>query len=363
LGLTGLSDPVRDTVPEAVAECRKAGIRVIMVTGDYPATARAIARQVGIDDGNLVTGDELAKLSDLDLAATLRKTNIFSRVMPEQKLRIVHALKAAGEIVSMTGDGVNDAPALRAAHIGIAMGGRGTDVAREAAALVLLDDAFESIVAAVRLGRRVFDNLRKAISYIVAVHVPIAGVALAPLLVGWPVVFFPVHIVFLELVIDPVCSIAFEADPEEADIMRRPPRDPRILLFGGPEIVLSLMQGAIGLGAILAVYHFVLVSGAPEAEARAVAFVAIVAANLAMIISNRSRRGFWFEGIPQPNILLWGIMAVTAAMLFFIVEFPPAAGLFQFRRPANSFLILAILPAVAVLIASEVMKVARNRAR
>jgi Ca2+-transporting ATPase len=363
LGLAGLSDPVRETVPEAVAECRKAGVRVIMVTGDYPATALAIARQVGIDGDSAVTGEELAKLSDAELTLILANTNIFSRVMPEQKLRIVGALKAAGEIVAMTGDGVNDAPALKAAHIGIAMGGRGTDVAREAAALVLLDDAFESIVAAIRLGRRIFDNLRKAISYTVAVHVPIAGVALAPLIFGWPVVFSPVHIVFLELVIDPVCSIAFEAEPEETDIMSRPPRNPGALLFAGRQIVFSLMQGAIGLLAILATYHFVLVAGAAEGEARAVAFVAIVAANLAMIFSNRSRRGSWFEGFRRPNPVLWGIVVATTAMLSVVVYIPQAASLFQFNRPAGSFLVLALLPAATVAIASEATKLIRRYAR
>ena len=235
LGLVGLSDPVRATVPAAVSECREAGIRVIMITGDYPATARAIARQAGIDaSGDVITGQQLNDLSDEALAKVLPTTHIFARILPQQKLRIVSALKALGQVVAMTGDGVNDAPALKAANIGIAMGGRGADVAREAAALVLLDDAFELIVAAIRMGRRIFDNLRKALSYILAVHIPIAGLALLPLLFGWPIVFFPVHIVFLELIIDPACSIAFEAEPEEPDTMKRGPRSSSRIAFRSP---------------------------------------------------------------------------------------------------------------------------------
>ena len=222
LGLAGLADPLRPGVAEAVRECRSAGIKVVMITGDYPATARAIAQQAGIEAQNLVTGDELAKLSDENLAKRAPVTTVFARIMPEQKLRIVSALKASGEIVAMTGDGVNDAPALKAAHIGIAMGGRGTDVAREASSIVLLDDDFSSIVKAVRLGRRIYDNLRKAMGFIFAVHVPIAGLALLPLLFGLPILFGPMHIAFLEMVIDPVCSLVFEAETEEDDVMRRP---------------------------------------------------------------------------------------------------------------------------------------------
>jgi len=363
LGLAGLSDPVRETVPEAVAECRRAGIRVVMITGDFPATALAIARQVGIDGGKAVTGDDMASLSDDELDSLLRKVNVFARIMPEQKLRIVRALKAQGEIVAMTGDGVNDAPALKAAHIGIAMGGRGTDVAREAAALVLLDDAFESIVAAVRLGRRIFDNLRKAISYVFAVHVPIAGVALAPFLLGWPIVFSPVHIVFLELVIDPVCSIAFEAEPEEADIMRRPPRDPKISVFEGRDILFSLVLGGFGLLAILTVYGLALASGVPETEARAVAFIAIVTGNLALILASRSRFGSFLGGIVRPNAVLWGIIATTTALLFIIVYTSYPAALFRFSPPTGALLLLALFPAVAVMIAAELAKFVRCKTK
>jgi len=193
-GLIGMEDPVRPSVPQAIKECYYAGIRVIMITGDYPGTAQAIARQIGLPSDRVITGPELEKLNNEQLKEQIRDVCIFSRVVPEQKLRLVQALKADGEVVAMTGDGVNDAPALKAANIGIAMGGRGTDVARESASLVLLDDDFSSIVKATRLGRRIFDNIKKAMAYILAIHVPIAGISLLPVLLEWPLVFFPVHV-------------------------------------------------------------------------------------------------------------------------------------------------------------------------
>jgi Ca2+-transporting ATPase len=354
VGLIGLSDPVRETVPAAVAECRAAGIRVIMITGDYPETARAIARDAGIDASQgVVMGSELASLDEAGLAAAIRRTNVFARIRPDQKLRLVNQLKADGEIVAMTGDGVNDAPALKSAHIGIAMGGRGTDVAREAATLVLLDDAFESIAAAVRLGRRIFDNLRKAMAYVLAIHVPIAGMALAPLLAGWPIVFSPVHIVFLELIIDPICSIAFEAEPEERDIMRRPPRDPHGALFGAREILLSVLLGATSLVAILAVYAFVLSQGVTDAEARATAFVAVVAANVVLVLASRSRSHSAFAGLFRPNIAMWTVLGTAIVTLVLCLYVRPGAELFGFAPLDFAGFALALTPAMMLLAGTE----------
>ena len=256
LGLLGLSDPIRPEVPQAIQECYTAGIRVIMITGDYPGTAKSIAQQAGLHSPErVITGPHLEEMDDVTLQERIKNTNIFARVVPEQKLRIVRALKQNDEVVAMTGDGVNDAPALKSADIGIAMGGRGTDVARESAALVLLDDNFASIVSAVRMGRRIFDNIRKAMSFIVAVHIPIAGLSLIPVLLNWPLILLPVHVVFLELIIDPACSIVFEAQAEEPNTMNRPPRRLSERLFDRSLAVSSLCQGLVVLGLALLVFR------------------------------------------------------------------------------------------------------------
>ncbi len=244
----GLADPIRESVPAAVAECRSAGIKVVMITGDYAATAQAIALQAGIAKGDVLTGPDLEAMDDQTLTSHLDRVTVFARIMPEQKLRIVNAYKAAGEVVAMTGDGVNDAPSLKSAHIGIAMGKRGTDVAREASAIVLLDDDFGSIVHAIRLGRRIYDNIRKAMAFIFAVHVPLAGFALLPLLFGLPILFGPIHIALIQMIIDPVCALVFESEREEANIMNRKPRDPGQPLFSLPMISWSVFQGLSAFG-------------------------------------------------------------------------------------------------------------------
>lgn len=331
LGLVGLADPVRPEVPAAVRECHEASIRVVMVTGDYPGTARNIAAQAGLAAaGSPVTGPELERLDGAALAAEVRRTNVFARVMPEQKLVLVRALKENGEVVVMTGDGVNDAPALKAAHIGIAMGGRGTDVAREAAALVLLDDDFSSIVKAVRMGRRIFDNLKKAMAYIFAIHVPIAGLSLLPVLFRWPLILMPVHIVFMELVIDPACSVVFEAEPEEKDIMQRPPRDPSAPLFGRRTVALSVLQGLSVLAITLGVFAMARSLGRGENEARAFTFATLVVANLGLIFANRSWTRTIVSTLREPNRSLWWSTAGTIAFLAAVLYVPYLRELFRF---------------------------------
>ena len=329
VGLLGLADPLRAEIPDAVRQCREAGIRVVMITGDYPATARTIARQAGLVADDVLSGDDMAALSDVQLQARMKTVSVCARIAPEQKLRIVQALKADGEITAMTGDGVNDAPALKAAHVGIAMGGRGTDVAREAAALVLLDDNFASIVRAVRLGRRIFDNMQKSMSYILAVHVPIAGMALLPVLLGYPAMLFPMHIAFLELIIDPACSLAFENEAAEKDVMQRQPRDTDAQLFGGATLWLALLQGIGVLGMVLGAY--VWADGRlAEPEARAFAFTTLVIANLALIFSNRSRSRSLLVSLTAPNPILWIVTCVTLGLLAIALYLPFLAGLFRF---------------------------------
>ena len=362
LGLLGLEDPVRPTVPAAVEECLTAGIRVVMITGDYPATAASIARQAGIaHPEKVLTGPELNALSDAELAERIRDVNVFARVVPEQKLRLVIALKAKGEVVAMTGDGVNDAPALKAAHIGIAMGGRGTDVAREAASLVLLDDDFSSIVAAIKLGRRIFDNICKAVAFIFAVHIPIAGLSMLPIFIpGWPLLLLPVHIVFLELVIDPSCSLIFEAEEAEADIMARPPRDPHERLFSLKALGFALAQGATALAACLAVYLLARVHHGDDG-ARALTFAALVTSFMAIILANRSWTLTMLAGLKNPNPALWWVLGGTTGFLALVLALPMAQRFFHFAPVHGMDLLMACGAGFASVLWFEVLKAFRHR--
>lgn len=364
VGLTGLADPIRLAVPAALRECYAAGIRTVMITGDYPRTATAIARQIGLTGPEtVVTGPELAAMSDTQLRERVGQANVFARVMPEQKLRLVQALKANGEIVAMTGDGVNDAPALKAAHIGVAMGKRGSDVAREAASLVLLDDDFTSMVEAVKLGRRIFDNVQKAMCYIVAAHVPTAGMALLPLLFGWPLALYPVHIVFLEFVIDPACSIAFEAEPAEKDVMRRPPRPATSRLFNGRMMTTSILQGASVLIAVALLYGLVISSGTPESQARAMAFAAIALGNVGLILANRSGEATLLKTLPLPNPALWWIVGGALGGLCLALYWQPMREIFRFGPLTWIQLLTSIVAAAVGLASFELYKVLQRYIR
>lgn len=352
LGLIGLSDPARPKVKESIEECRQAGIRVAMITGDYPVTAQAIGYQIGLKNPqNFLTGPDIRNLTEAELKEKVKDTNIFARVIPEQKLKLVEALKKEGEIVAMTGDGVNDAPALKAAHIGIAMGERGTDVAREASSLVLLNDTFSSIVAAIREGRRIFDNIKKALAYTFAIHVPIAGLAFFPLLFKWPMIFAPVHIVFLELVIDPACSFVFEMEPAESNVMKRPPRPPSAPLFSRKIISLSVLQGMAVLLVLLFFYGWVLARGWPELKARAIIFSGLVLANLGLIVNNSSfERGF-LRSLRVINKSFWLIAALALAFLI-LVLYSPLNQLFK-MSPLNlpEMAVVFLAAAVGLLLA------------
>jgi Ca2+-transporting ATPase len=356
LGLAGLADPLRHSVPAAIAECRAAGIRVVMITGDYAVTARAIASQAGLDAGLVVDGPAIARMGDDELRQTVRRVDVFARIVPAQKLRIVQALKTSGQVVSMTGDGVNDAPSLKAADIGIAMGGRGTDVAREAASLVLLDDDFGSIVRTIRLGRRIYDNLRKAMAYIIAVHVPIAGLALLPLLTGLPLIFGPVHIAFLEMVIDPVCSMVFEAEKEEANIMNWPPRPVESPLFSPALIAWSLLQGALAFLALAGLYTLALRSGLPDDDVRALTFVSLVLVDLGLVLVNRSFGASLRDLVGQRNRALIWISFVTVAMLALILALPLGRELFRFGPLHGDDLLLVAAVVASVVVVLEGLK-------
>jgi Ca2+-transporting ATPase len=351
LGLVGFADPIRPQVPEAVRECTTAGIRVIMITGDYPLTAQNIGRQIGLArTDQCITGAELEQMSEAELKQRISSATLFARAVPEQKLRIVNALKANGEVVAMTGDGVNDAPALKSADIGIAMGGRGTDVARESSSLVLLDDNFTSIVSAVRLGRRIFDNLKKAMAYIFSIHVPIAGMSLIPVLFNMPLVLLPVHIVFLELIIDPACSIVFESEKEERNVMNRPPRHKYEGLFTRKTLVLSLLQGFVVLGVVLLMYINAVSRGFGEAEVRTLTFTTIVIANLCLILTNRSWSDTIITTLRTPNKAMWWVFVGTISCLILVLFIPLLQDLFRFGTvPFVDLIICALAGGLSVI--------------
>lgn len=356
LGLVGFADPLRPSVSAAVRQCQSAGIRIVMITGDYPATAIAIARQAGLAATEATTGDSIDKLDDAALISLARRAAVFARIVPEQKLRIVEALKADGQIVAMTGDGVNDAPSLKAAHIGVAMGGRGTDVAREASSIVLLDDDFGSIVTSIRLGRRIYDNLRKAMSFIVAVHVPIAGLALLPLLLGFPIIFSPIHIAFLELVIDPVCSLVFEAEKEEEDVMRRPPRSPAEPLLPLPLIGWAALQGVLAFAMAGVMFIFALRNGMPADEVRALTFVALVLGIFSLILVNRSFSSSLKLAVVRPNLALLSILLGVFTILGLCLSVPALRELFRFGELHLDDLALTLGSALLILVALERLK-------
>jgi Ca2+-transporting ATPase len=355
-GLIGLADPLRPSVPDAVRQCRESGIRVIMITGDYPQTARAIARQAGIDADSILAGDELAAMSDGELARRIGAVGVCARIMPEQKLRLVEALKASGAIVAMTGDGVNDAPALKAAHIGIAMGGRGTDVAREASAIVLLDDDFGSIVKAIRMGRRIYDNLRKAMGFIVAVHIPIAGLALLPLITGMPLLLGPIHIAFLEMIIDPVCALAFEAEREERNVMQRPSRKPDAPLFSRWLVGWSVIQGGMVLAVTGGLTMHFWASGMGEEELRSAAFLALVLGITSLILINRHFGASITAALHRFNPVLGTVLGVVALLLLATQFIAPVSDIFNFARIAPGQMMMIGLGSFAMLFILERLK-------
>ena len=345
VGLIGFLDPLRSDVPPALAEARAAGIDVSMITGDYPATALEIARQAGLDvAGGVLTGTDIATLSPAELSNRLATVRIFARVKPQQKLALVEAFKARGEVVAMTGDGINDAPALERAHIGIAMGKRGTDVAREAADLVLLDDSFPAIVGGVRLGRRIFSNLRKALTYVMAIHVPIAGVALLPILFGMPPLLYPMHVVMLELIIDPVCSLVFESEPSDRSAMLRPPRSIKEPLFGRPQIILAAVQGAVLLAAVLGIYVWSLSIELSENQARAAGFIVLVLGNLVLALADAS--GSETRLFDSRHNIFWGVSAVAALVLLGTMTVPFLSDIFRVEAPGGAVIALSIIVAV-----------------
>lgn len=358
MGFLGFEDPIRPEVPEAIKQCYSAGIKVIMITGDYPETAKNIGKQAGLNEQDeILTGHDLKNLSESELKEKIKHVNIFARIIPEQKLQIIKALKANGEVVAMTGDGVNDAPALKAADIGISMGGKGTDVARESSSLVLLDDNFSSIVMAIKSGRRIFDNLQKAMGYIIAIHIPIIGLALLPAFFpALPILLMPLHIVFMELIIDPVCSIAFESEKEEIGVMKRPPRDPNMDFFGLKQIFKSSLVGLILLAMVLTVYFFSMQEGHTEGEIRAIAFTSLIIGNIFLILTTLSKTRNAIDVLFEDNISLKIILFIASTMMFLLISVPYLRELFSFEYPGYKHFYLAISGGFSLLFLMEMYK-------
>jgi Ca2+-transporting ATPase len=357
-GLIALQDPVRPGVAKAIQVCYQAGLKVIMITGDHPKTAMAVADKIGlVHNGDYVTGPEFDSLTEKELAKKVRTCSLYARVMPRHKLRLVELLRQQKEVVVMTGDGVNDAPALKAAHIGVAMGQRGTDVARESASLVLLDDDFSSIVAGVRLGRRTFDNIRKAFAYTAAVHIPIALISLAPLLFGWPLILLPAHIALMEIIIDPSCSVVFEAEPEEKDIMNRPPRRLTEPIITAPVFWLSLLQGVSVSILPLIVYYFAFVRHGYDSDgARYLAFATLLAANISLILVNRNWTKGAFSTLRQASWVLWVVMAGVALLIALPLSIPYLANLLSFSLVDVHDVVVAAGLGVAIIVWLEIIK-------
>ena len=356
LGLIALADPLRAEVPAAIAQCRQAGIRIVMITGDHPRTALAIAREAGISSAGVLTGSDLEQLPPSELANAVRDVNVFARVKPQQKLALVEALKQQGDVVAMTGDGVNDAPALKAAHIGVAMGQRGTDVAREAAALVLLRDDFNSIVQAIRLGRRTFANMRQAMIYTLAVHIPVVGLSLLPVIFGLPLLLTPLHIAFLELVIDPACSIVFEAEHHDSALMQQAPRRPDEPLLALRDAMQAISYGVLTTGVTFLAYAVLLDLGQPGHSAAALAFVLMVVANTVLILPSRTRERQWralWQGIPRVSLV---IMLATLAGLWIVTQFAPVAAAFRFIPLDYAEWLLAVAGGLAMLLLFQMAK-------
>jgi Ca2+-transporting ATPase len=363
VGLVAFEDPIRPEVPKAIEDCFAAGIKVIMITGDYPETAKSIAAQIGLEPHEkVITGTELGKMSQQELIEKLDYTSVFARIVPEQKLQLIQALQSKGEIVAMTGDGVNDAPALKAADIGVAMGMKGTDVAREASSLVLLDDNFASIVQAVRLGRRIFDNLQKAMSYIIAIHIPIIGLVFIPAFFSFlPLLLMPLHIVFMELIIDPVCSIAFESEKEEQGIMNRSPRKSDELFFGWRKIVFSLIKGFLLFGVVLAVYFLTLEEGHSESEVRAIAFSTLIIGNVFLILSSLSDSRHALAVLVEKNRSLYFIIGLALGMLFLTISVPFLQRVFSFEFPGYTHFWIAGIASSLLLLGLEGLKFLRRK--
>ena len=363
LGFIALFNPPKENAAEVIRGFHQAGIRVKMITGDYPSTAAAIAKMVGIQHDEILSGEEIMQMAPEELTLHSRRVHVYARMFPEAKLRVIQALKASGEIVAMTGDGVNDGPALKAAHIGVAMGDRGTEMARQAASLVLVRDDLSGMLEAVGLGRNIYLNLKKAVSYIVSIHVPIILSVALPLLFGWSFteLFTPVHVIFLELVMGPTCSIAFENEPPESGLHGSLSRNSMGNLLSAGELTQSILQGIFISGLILFLYHSDLQASLPEEAIRTRAFTLLIFCNILLTLVNRSFIQPFWKTLLIPNRILWFMLSLTAGLLVLTLYQPHVRNLFGFCRLEWQEVLFCFIMALPAVLWVEGLKWYRRR--
>ena len=344
-GIIAFYDPPKKNIQSVFEDFNRAGISVKIVTGDNPATTAAIAKQIGfIGYEKSITGDELMQLKDKELQEKVVHTNIFNRMFPDAKLKIINALKAKNEIVAMTGDGVNDGPALKASHIGIAMGQKGTEIAKQAASLILLEDDLSKMVDAVAMGRKIYTNLKKAIQYVISIHIPIILTVFIPLALGWiyPNIFSPVHIIFLELIMGPTCSIIYENEPMEKNTMLQKPRPFSTTFFNWKELTTSVIQGLAITAGTLTAYQYALHQGLNESTTRTMVFTALITANIFLTLVNRSFYYSIFTTIKYKNNMVWAIIGITVAILGLLLFVKPLTNFFGFQTLNLSEILISV---------------------
>lgn len=364
LGLIAFSDPPRKNSKVVIQNFQNAGIEVKMITGDFPTTAKSIATQVGIRNPEFIlTGSEIMAMNEKELEESVIKVNLYARMLPEAKLKVIQALKRIGEVVAMTGDGVNDGPALKAAHIGVAMGKRGSEIARQAASLILIDDDLGNMVTAIGLGRKIYTNLKKAIQYIISIHIPLISVVTIPLILGWKYlnIFSPIHVIFLELVMGPTCSIAFENEPMEKDVMTQKPRKLSTTFFTWRELSVSIVQGLAITFGLMVVMYFSIDKGYTEPMTRTLVFSTLIFSNILLTLTSRSKTDSLITGLKTKNNLIPLMIGITLVILALALYFAPVRNLFQFV-PINSIdLVYCSLVAFVSVIWVEIVKFIRNK--
>ena len=358
LGFVAFYDPPKKNIAEVFSGFYEAGIGVKILTGDNEATTRTIARQVGFQSGEHLDGKRVMEMPDADLQKAVHTTNIFTRMYPEAKLRVLKALKSNGEVVAMTGDGVNDGPALKAAHIGIAMGQRGSEVAKEVSSLVLTSDNLESMIEAIAIGRRIYSNLKKAVQYIISIHIPIILTVFIPLALGWiyPNVFTPVHVIFLELIMGPTCSIVYENEPIEPGTMTQKPRPFTSTFFNWKELSISIVQGLVITLATLSIYQLAVLSKLPENETRTMVFTTLISSNIFLTLVNRSFVHSIWKTMTYRNPLLFWILGLTVALTTVIFFVPPITHFFRLSLPTASYVLISIGAGALGVLWLEVVK-------